>query len=245
MGNWKMNGTKASVHALLQHIKRIKPEDNSEVVIFPSYIHLEKASWELRDSALKLGAQNMSQFADGAYTGEVSAAMLKDIGCEFVLLGHSERRHVMHESDQTIAEKCLRSAEVGLRPVLCVGETMEQRKKKLTEKIVLAQLQSVLNLRDFQAFLPQLILAYEPVWAIGTGLTATPQQAQEVHLLLRQALQEHDEKLVNIPIIYGGSVKANNAQYLFMEPDIDGALIGGASLNGQEFSDISHLIKRV
>jgi triosephosphate isomerase len=243
MGNWKMNGSHASVHALLQEIKGLRPETNTEVVVFPPFVFLEKACWELRNSHLRLGAQNISEFTNGPYTGEVSAAMVKGAGCHYVLIGHSERRQIMHETNEMIVQKCLRAVEADLRPVLCVGETKQQYEQKMTAKIVLAQLQSVLNLRDLRPYLSRLIVAYEPVWAIGTGLTATPHQAQEVHQLLRQTLIDDEPRLASIPIVYGGSVKVNNVKTLLAMPDIDGVLIGGASLNGQEFQEICHLIK--
>jgi triosephosphate isomerase len=244
MGNWKMNGDKTTLHALMQNIKAIKPRDHSEIVVFPPYVYLEKAIWELRNSAIQLGAQNVSQYDNGAYTGEISASMLTDIGCKYVLLGHSERRHLMGETLEMIEHKFIKAAQSGLKPVLCVGETQEEHLAHRTEQIVLAQLESVLNLRAVAEYLPQMIVAYEPVWAIGTGLTATPLEAQKVHLMLREALRDKNKTLAEqVPIIYGGSVKASNAKHLFEMPDIDGALIGGASLNGEEFHAICHMVE--
>lgn len=244
MGNWKMNGDKATLHALIQHIKAIKPYPNSEVVVFPPYVYLEKTAWELRNSSIQWGGQDVSQYDNGAYTGEISASMLVDIGCKYVLLGHSERRHLMGETDEMIAHKFIKAVQAGLKPVLCVGETQDERLSHRTEQIVLAQLESVLNLPAVADLLPQMVIAYEPVWAIGTGLTATPLEAQKVHVMLREALREKNKTLADhVPIIYGGSVKSSNAKHLFEMPDIDGALIGGASLNGEEFHDICHKVE--
>ena len=244
MGNWKMNGDKTTLHALIQHIKAIKPYPKSEVVVFPPYVYLEKAGWELRHSPISVGAQNLSQYDNGAYTGEISASMLVDVGCQYVLIGHSERRQLMGETNDIVARKFVKAVEAGLKPVLCVGETQEEHLAHRTEQIVLAQLESVLNLRAVAEYLPQMVIAYEPVWAIGTGLTATPLEAQKVHEMLREALREKNKALAEqVPIVYGGSVKASNAKHLFEMPDIDGALIGGASLNGEEFHAICHMVE--
>lgn len=244
MGNWKMNGDKTTLHALTQHIKAIKPRPHSEIVVFPPYVYIEKTGWELRNTGIHLGAQDVSVYDNGAYTGEISAAMLADIGCKYVLIGHSERRHVMGETNEQVTHKFIKAVQAGLKVVLCVGETQDQRLKHLTEQIVLAQLESVLNLRALADFMSQLVIAYEPVWAIGTGLTATPQEAQKVHALLREAVREKDKKLAEtISIIYGGSVKASNVKHLFEMPDIDGVLVGGASLNGEEFHEICHAVE--
>jgi triosephosphate isomerase len=244
MGNWKMNGDKATLHALIQHIKAIKPYPKSEVIVFPPYVYLEKAAWELRNSEIQWGGQNVSQYDNGAYTGEISASMLADMGCQYVLLGHSERRQLMGETDEMIGHKFIKAVHSGLKPVLCVGETQEEHLAHRTEQIVLAQLESVLNLRAVAEFLPQMVVAYEPVWAIGTGLTATPLEAQKVHSMLREALREKSNALAeHVPIVYGGSVKSSNAKHLFEMPDIDGALIGGASLDGEEFHAICHMVE--
>ncbi len=242
MGNWKMNGDKTTLHALVQHLKGIKPVEHSEVVVFPPYIYIEKVAHELRSSPISIGGQNLSQDNNGPHTGEISAEMLVDVGCQYVLIGHSECRQ-RGETEEMLQHKFIKAAQAGLKPVLCVGETQEQHLRHLTEQIVLAQLESVLNLRAVAGFLPQMVVAYEPVWAIGTGLTATPKEAQTVHAMLREALREKDKALAEIiPIVYGGSVKASNAKQLFEMPDIDGALIGGASLVGEEFHSICHMI---
>ncbi|MDX2163876.1 MAG: triose-phosphate isomerase [Gammaproteobacteria bacterium] len=242
MGNWKMNGDRTTLHALVQHIKGIKPVADSEIVVFPPFVYIEKVAYELRNSPISVGGQNLSQDENGAHTGEISAEMLVDVGCKYVLIGHSECRQ-RGETGETLQHKFIKAVLAGLKPVLCVGETQAQRLEHKTEQIVLAQLESVLNLPAVASFLPQMTVAYEPVWAIGTGLTATPQEAQKVHEMLRGAIREKDKTLAEkISILYGGSVKGNNAQHLFEMPDIDGALIGGASLNGEEFKTICHMI---
>lgn len=241
MGNWKMNGDKASLHALVQHIKGIKPAAHSEIVVFPPYVYIEKMAYELRNSPISVGGQNLSQDQNGAHTGEISAEMLLDVGCQYVLIGHSECRQ-RGETEEVLQHKFIKAVQAGLKPVLCVGETQEEHLQHRTEQIVLAQLESMLNLRAVASFLPQMIVAYEPVWAIGTGLTATPKEAQHVHAMLRETLREHDSVLNDVPIVYGGSVKASNAKQLFEMPDIDGALVGGASLNGEEFKSICQVM---
>jgi triosephosphate isomerase len=241
MGNWKMNGDKTTLHALVQHIKGIKPIAHSEIVVFPPYVYIEQVAHELKNSPISVGGQNLSQDENGAHTGEISAQMLVDVGCKYVLIGHSECRQ-RGETEEMLQHKFIKASQVGLKPVFCVGETQEEHLQHRTEQIVLAQLESVLNLRAVSGFLPQMVVAYEPVWAIGTGLTATPQEAQKVHVMLREAIREKDKTLAEkISIVYGGSVKASNAKQLFEMPDIDGALIGGASLNGEEFKTICHI----
>ncbi len=244
MGNWKMNGTKDTIHALLQQIKSIQLAAGVNAVVFPSYVYLEKVGWELKHSQIKYGAQNVSEYDDGAYTGEISAKMLKDTGCEYVLIGHSERREYFHETPEMILQKILKAAKAGLRPVLCVGETLQEHQSHHTEQKIWEQLKSVLKSSTALQYLPSLIIAYEPVWAIGTGLTATPQEVQKVHGYIRELVSEVDEKLAStMPILYGGSVKASNAKQLFTMPDVDGALIGGASLIGEEFRAICHAME--
>lgn len=244
MGNWKMNGTKDTVHALLQQIKSIQLAQGVNAVVFPSYVYLEKIAWELKHSQIKYGAQNVSEYDDGAYTGEISANMLKDMACEYVLIGHSERRQYFHETPEMVMQKFLKAVKAGLRPVLCVGETLQEHQSHQTEQKIWAQLESVLKSPATLQYLPSLIIAYEPVWAIGTGLTATPQEAQKVHGFIRELVSEVDEKLaLDMPILYGGSVKASNAKQLFAMADIDGALVGGASLIGEEFQAICHAME--
>lgn len=241
MGNWKMNGSSQTIHALLQHIHSIKVPDNQHVVVFPPAIYIEKTSWELRNSQLKWGAQNLSEFEEGAYTGEVSAKMLKDLKCEYVLIGHSERRQYYSESDLLAFKKIQRALSAGLKPVLCVGETLEEYKNHRTKQKVLAQIESVLKSPEILANLDKIIIAYEPIWAIGTGLTADPHDVQKIHQFIRETFMDTDEqKGMQLSIVYGGSVKGSNARQLFAMPDIDGVLVGGASLVGGEFKEICH-----
>jgi triosephosphate isomerase len=238
VGNWKMNGSKQQMKAFFAAFKA-KMQENPfplcETVICPPAIYLPYMEEILTASAeIKLGAQDVSGFEKGAYTGQISAAMLLEYGCHYAIIGHSERRQFCQEDEETIAKKFFMAKSAGLTPILCVGETQEQRHSKLTGTVVLGQLQAILSAEGAEAF-HGAIIAYEPVWAIGTGLTATPEQAQEVHGLLRQTIAEYDANLAqDLPILYGGSVKANNAKALFSMQDIDGALVGGASLDPQE-----------
>lgn len=224
-GNWKMHGSRASndalLDALLEGIRRL---NGVECAICPPFPYLQQVSERLRDTPLAWGAQNVSEHAQGAYTGEVSAAMLKEFGCRYAIVGHSERRQLYGESDVQVAAKFAAAQAAGLTPILCVGETLEEREAGRTEEIVARQLDAV-GFRNG-------VLAYEPVWAIGTGRNATPEQAQAVHAFLRKKLSGATR------ILYGGSVKAQNAAALFAMPDVDGGLIGGASLAAQEFIEI-------
>lgn len=235
-GNWKMNGNRASIQALLESIRAgFSREWESRFLVCGPFPYLDLISRLLQDSAIAVGAQNLSEFRAGAYTGEVSGEMLADAGCRYVIIGHSERRALFGETSQQVAAKFLRAQEAGLTPILCVGETLEQRQQGLTLDTVREQLRAVADVAGVDAF-RQAMLAYEPVWAIGTGLTATPEQAQEVHASLRERIAVlHPEIAARLPILYGGSVKASNAAELFASPDIDGGLIGGASLDAQEF----------
>ncbi|HVK99455.1 MAG TPA: triose-phosphate isomerase [Dongiaceae bacterium] len=235
-GNWKMNGNRASVQALLESIQTgFKSEWQSRVLVCGPFPYLDLISRLLQDSAIEVGAQNLSEFKVGAYTGEVCGGMLTDVGCRYVIIGHSERRALYGETNQQVAAKFQRAQEAGLTPILCVGETLDQRQQGLTLDTVREQLWAVADAAGVEAF-RQAILAYEPVWAIGTGLTATPQQAQEVHAALRERIASVNPDIAaELPILYGGSVKASNAEELFACPDIDGGLIGGASLDAQEF----------
>ena len=199
------------------------------------YPYLPQAQQKLSGSNVKWGAQNVHQLDKGAYTGEVSAAMLRDFGCSYVIVGHSERRAYYSESSHLVAEKFLAAQRGGLMPILCVGETLEQRENGITESVVAGQLDALIQLGGVQV-LRNAVVAYEPVWAIGTGKTATSAQAQAVHAFIRQRIASHDGQIAaGLCILYGGSVKANNAQELFAMPDIDGGLIGGASLVANEF----------
>ncbi len=236
LGNWKMNGNHAMVTDLLGALSKVAL--NPEVAVFPPAIYLPETKKLLQHSKVHWGAQNISAYQDGAYTGEISARMIKELGCQFTLVGHSERRQLFGETESMIQQKLQRAYEQGVRPVLCVGETLSERESQNTARVVLAQLQSMLDLRANLELLQHSIIAYEPVWAIGTGLSANAEQAQEVHALLRDRLKTENSQLANIPIVYGGSVKAANAAQFVQMPDIDGALVGGASLNAQEFMAI-------
>lgn len=207
-----------------------------DVAVYPPFTALASASAELRGSGIQVGAQNLYPSPSGAFTGEISAQMLLTVGCTSVIIGHSERRHALGEQDEFCALKVESAAQAGLEPVFCVGETQDERKSGSTEAVVARQLQGVL------ARLPEpgrLVIAYEPIWAIGTGLTATPGQAQEVHRFIRKALSLRWGKLgEGVRILYGGSVKSENARELLSEPDINGALVGGASLDVESFTNI-------
>jgi triosephosphate isomerase len=235
-GNWKMYGALTQNEALLNAVAsgmaQMSGVDCAVCVPFP---YLAQAQQMLRGSAVKWGAQDVHQAEKGAYTGEVSASMLNDFGCHYVLVGHSERRSLYGETSQLVAEKFAAAQKSGLLPVLCVGETLEQRENGTTEAVVAEQLDAVINLLGVQS-LRKAVVAYEPVWAIGTGKTASPQQAQAVHAFIRQRVSGHDEQIAQgLCILYGGSVKAANAVELFAMPDIDGGLIGGASLVAEDF----------
>ncbi|MCK5793048.1 MAG: triose-phosphate isomerase, partial [Ketobacter sp.] len=226
-GNWKMNGSKSTVTALLQGLKQGLNPGRASVVVCAPFPFLGLVADELSGSAIQWGAQNASQYPAGAYTGEVSVGMLQEFGCSHVILGHSERRALFSEQNEQIAAKFMAVIDAGLTPILCVGETLEQREAGTTAQVVEEQLMAVVDAAGVIAF-SKAILAYEPVWAIGTGRTASPQQAQEVHETLRKRLAAVDGAVADkLPILYGGSVKAANAAELFACPDIDGGLIGG------------------
>ncbi len=233
-----MHGSLSQVGELAGQIAQALP-DGPDVVVCPPYVYLPAVSAVVAGTGLALGAQNLSSWADsGAYTGEISGRMLTEFGCKYVIVGHSERRGLLGESDEGVAEKVERAQAAGLVPIICVGETLAQREDGETEAVVLAQLSAVLE-RCGVAALQQAILAYEPVWAIGTGRTATPEQAQQVHQILRGAVAEKDAKIADcLRILYGGSVKPDNAAELFSQADIDGGLIGGAALDAEAFLDI-------
>ncbi len=249
-GNWKMNGTLASVRALIEGLRReMKPMTGVKVAVCPAFVHLRDVGKLLADMPvsrpISLGAQNLSPHLPGAYTGEVEGGMLKELGCRYVIVGHSERRQYDGESDELVAAKFARAREVGLTPILCVGEMLAEREAGATERVAARQLDAVLE-RNGAAALADAVIAYEPVWAIGTGRVATPAQAQAVHAYLRQRIAGHDAgAAARACILYGGSVKAANAAALFAEADIDGALVGGASLNAQEFAAICQAAAQV
>lgn len=245
-GNWKMNGSVSFVRSLLQDLtQRVDSQPTTKVLVFPPAIYLPLVSELLKGTPIQWGAQNLSEHDEGAYTGEISGAMLREFGCQYVIVGHSERRSLYGETNQQVAEKFRAAQRHGLKPILCVGETLQQREQEQTLEVVLAQLNAVINEVGVDA-LSQGLIAYEPVWAIGTGLTASPEQAQEVHRSLRQAVAAQSEKVANLlPILYGGSVKPDNVADLFAMPDIDGGLIGGASLKSPDFLAIIEQANKV
>jgi triosephosphate isomerase len=239
VANWKMHGSLASVRQLLQDLlHELTPSvagRSTEVAVCAPFVHLPLALECVAGSALAVGAQNCSEHASGAYTGEISAAMLADIGCSRVIVGHSERRQYFGESSELVAAKAASARAAGLLPILCVGETLQQREQGQAEAVVAAQLRAMME----SPLLASDVLAYEPVWAIGTGVTASPEQAQEMHAFIRGVLREHcGETAGRIRILYGGSVKSGNAAELFGQEDIDGGLVGGASLDAVEFAAI-------
>jgi triosephosphate isomerase (TIM) len=235
-GNWKMHGSLTQNSALLDAVaegmKQLSGVNCAVCVPFP---YLFQAQQKLSGTGVKWGAQDAHQLEKGAYTGEVSAPMLQEFGCRYVIVGHSERRSLYGESSQLVAEKFAAVQKAGMLPILCVGETLEQREAGNTEAVAAEQLDAVIALLGVQC-LRDAVVAYEPVWAIGTGKTATPEQAQAVHAFIRQRIAGHDGQVaLGLCILYGGSVKAGNAAELFAMPDIDGGLIGGASLVAEDF----------
>ncbi len=239
-GNWKMNKLISEAKVLVQELKElVSGITEIEIVVCPVYTSLYVVSQEIKGSNIKLGAQDCFWEESGAYTGEVSPVMLKDVGVEFVVLGHSERRQYFYETDEWVNKKTKKAIEIGLRPIVCVGEKLEEREAGKTFSIIEKQLEGGLgNLSPEE--IKKVVIAYEPVWAIGTGRTATPEQAQEVHKFIRNWLSEKfgDEIAEEITIQYGGSVKPGNAKDLLSQKDIDGALVGGASLKAQDFAQI-------
>lgn len=206
-----------------------------DVVVCPPFPYISQAKDVLGGSVVSVGAQNLSSFKDGAYTGEVSGSMLLDLGCSWVIVGHSERRSIFGETDDVVASKVALALDLGLKPILCVGETLEQREAGEAEAVVRTQLDGVLSVVGAE-LAGNIVVAYEPVWAIGTGRTATPDQAQVMHAFIRSHLQRSGVPSQKVKILYGGSVTAANASLLFVKPDIDGALVGGASLVAESFS---------
>ena len=234
-GNWKLNGSRESVASLATAIRNATAEDSSDVLVCPAFVHLADVQDILKGSAVSLGAQNCAAEESGAFTGEVSAQMLLEFGCEYVIVGHSERRALFGESSEQVALRCVAAQSSGLTPILCVGETLVERENGEVESVVGRQLDALLSISGVAAF-SSLVVAYEPVWAIGTGKSATPEQAQAVHALLREKIARLDSSIAaSLRILYGGSVKPDNAQTLFSQPDIDGALIGGAALDADAF----------
>lgn len=238
-GNWKMYGSRRFVEETLLAIREAADElDAVDMAICPTLVHVPLAESVLGGSRVSLGAQNVHPADEGAFTGEVSASMLAEFGVHYVIVGHSERRQLFAETDDLVADKFAAVLAAGMIPILCLGETLEQRERGITQQVVLAQLEAVLNKAGSEVF-ERAVLAYEPIWAIGTGRTATPEQAQDVHAALRGHLAGRNESVAGqCQILYGGSVKAANARELFDQPDIDGGLVGGASLKADEFASI-------
>jgi triosephosphate isomerase (TIM) len=233
IGNWKMHGNQAANAELLSNLLRALPVlSHVDVAVCPPFVYLASVDKQLAGSAVKLGAQNLSTEVQGAFTGEISAPMLRECGCKFVIVGHSERRQLFGETDEQVAAKASVALHNGLTPIVCVGESLAEREAGNTLAVIGRQLNAIQKVLS-TAELKQIVIAYEPIWAIGTGRTATPEQAQAVHRFIRQQmqLQQADAAL----ILYGGSVKAENAHALFAQADIDGGLVGGASLNAEEF----------
>lgn len=242
MGNWKMNGRLSDIIALVHDLLVQCPQQSSaELVVFAPSIYLSELSTLLAGKPILFGAQNVYPKDSGAYTGEISGPMLTDYHCKYVLVGHSERRILFHEDEKFVAEKFHHVKEHGMIPVLCVGETEKDRNAGMMEQTLSRQLSAVFA--DNKANLHNCVVAYEPVWAIGTGQTATPQQAQHAHAFIRQFLSQYDSHGAQmLPILYGGSVNAENARALFSMVDVDGGLVGGASLHAQQFGEIVRCI---
>ena len=242
VGNWKMNGTLASAEALAKAVIAGLGSSPADAAICAPYVFLPKLQEIVKGTNLALGAQNVADKESGAYTGEVSAAMLGEVGCKYAIVGHSERRSYYGDSDESVAARFCQALSKGLTPILCIGETLEQREQDQTFAVIDQQLAAVINAAGIAAF-AGAVIAYEPVWAIGTGKTATDEQAQEVHHYIRQYLAAKDQTIAdNIQILYGGSAKPDNAKGLFAMPDIDGGLIGGASLDADSFLKICHSV---
>jgi triosephosphate isomerase len=237
-GNWKMNASKESVNKLIMGILSGMSNVSSEVVVCAPFPYLSQIEALITHSQVRLGAQNLNTNISGAFTGEVSADMIKDFGAQHVIVGHSERRSLYGETNTIVAEKVKAALDGDLIPLFCVGETLEQREAGETESVVAAQINTVVGLVGIDAFL-NIVVAYEPVWAIGTGVTASPEQAQEVHAFIRQLLANNNYDVAQqTPILYGGSMNASNAKKLIACADIDGGLIGGASLKPKDFLQI-------
>ena len=235
-GNWKMHGSRTMVQSLLESLLAgVDKHSNADMAVFPPFPYLAQAQSLLQDSAIAWGGQNLNPAPKGAHTGEISAEMLLDFGCRYVLVGHSERRTLYGESDADVADRFEAAQSAGLLPVLCVGETLEERESGETEVVVARQLDAVLERCGIRAF-SRAIVAYEPVWAIGTGKTASPEQAQAVHAFIRDKFAAQDDIIAGqLRILYGGSVNGSNAADLFAREDIDGGLVGGASLKAEDF----------
>lgn len=238
-GNWKMNGSRASIKELLDGLMAgIDEVKTAEVAVCAPFVYLAEVRAQLSGTPISWGAQNLSNEEKGAFTGEIAASMLLDFDCKYAIVGHSERRSLYGEDDDLVTKKYIVAHNAGLTPILCVGETLEEREKGVTEDVVARQINAVMNTLG-ASVLGEGVIAYEPVWAIGTGITATPEQAQEVHAFMRKLIAEKDAHVSdNIRLQYGGSMNAGNAAELLAMEDIDGGLIGGASLKAEDFLTI-------
>lgn len=236
IGNWKMNGSFAENQTLITELKiKYQGYENAEIAVCPPFVYFEQVRSILAGCKIGLGCQNVSEYNNGAFTGEVSVNMLLEFGVKYCLIGHSERRTIFKENDLDIAKKCAKLLPVGIIPVLCIGETLAEREFGKTDEVVLRQLKTVVDYVGISSF-AKVVIAYEPVWAIGTGKTATPEMAEAVHKMIRDYLAtENPEIAKKVQILYGGSVKGDNAQSLFSMPNINGGLIGGASLKAKDF----------
>lgn len=235
-GNWKMNGSSDSVKELIAGIKAgMGGISKAEVVVCPPAVYIPRVSGAVADTEIKVGSQNVCDQDKGAFTGEISGAMLKDVGCDYAIIGHSERRSLYGETDELVAQRFAAARRNGVKPILCIGETLDEREQGITNDVCARQLDAVIALEGVKA-LADGVVAYEPVWAIGTGKTATPEQAQEVHAFIRGKIAALDAEVAEgLRILYGGSMNPGNAAELIGQPDIDGGLIGGASLKADDF----------
>ncbi len=245
--NWKMNGSLALVNSMVSELNNVTLNENVEVVVCPSFPYLAAFSLASANAnlaeAFSLGAQNLNEHAKGAFTGEISTSMLQEVGVNYVILGHSERRSIYNESSSLVAHKVKTALDAGLKPILCIGESEDERVAEQTETVLAAQLQPVIDEIGIERF-TDVVIAYEPVWAIGTGKTASPEMAQATHQFIREFIAKVDENVaVKLPLLYGGSVNATNCEELFAQADIDGGLIGGASLKADEFKVICSAAK--
>ncbi len=242
-GNWKMNGDlQFNVNLLNELLAGISEIKVAEMAVLPPYVYLAQVQAALTGSKIRWGAQNVSAHANGAYTGEISAQMLKDFQCCYVIIGHSERRQYYSETNETVAQKMITAMQIDLIPIVCVGETLQQREAGKTFEIIKQQLEALLHLDHNLLASKTWIIAYEPVWAIGTGKSATADEAQAVHFAIRQQLKAYNANLAqSCRIIYGGSVKPDNAKTLLSMPDVDGALVGGASLKAKDFLELGKI----